>query len=404
LKSPGSGSRIHHNIVKYIVMKPFQWIKNAVFGGNIYNSTEFAGAFGDLGTLIPFVIGYIVVAKLDPVGILVSLGILKIFVGLYFKTPVPIQPMKAIGAAAISNPGSISPGMIWCSGIFSALIWILMAVTGAVSWLNKITAKPVVKGIMLGLGLSFAINGLKMMSGQWILAAVAMIVAFLLLTNKYVPAMLVLLVLGVAASFILNPGITGQFKLISVHFTLPSLVFGKITWQDFVLGALVLGIPQVPLTLGNAVLGTVEENNQLFPMHPVSVKRIAFDHGIINIFSFIFGGIPVCHGAGGMAGHVRFGARTGGALVILGVILLVLGLFFGQLVTIILNLIPPAILGVILFFAGMELASIVWDTGKERKDIYVLILTAGIAIINIGIAFAAGLALYYALKMKWVKV
>lgn len=139
-------------------------------------------------------------------------------------------------------------------------------------------------------------------------------------------------------------------------------------------------------------------------MHPVSVKRIAFDHGIINIFSFIFGGIPVCHGAGGMAGHVRFGARTGGALVILGVILLVLGLFFGQLVTIILNLIPPAILGVILFFAGMELASIVWDTGKERKDIYVLILTAGIAIINIGIAFAAGLALYYALKMKWVKV
>ena len=176
-----------------LIKKLFGKLKSAVFGGNIYNTTEFAGAFGDLGTLIPFVTGYIVVAKLDPVGILVSLGILKIFVGLYFKTPVPIQPMKAIGAAAISNPGSITQGMIWGSGIFSALVWILMAITGAVSWLKKITAKPVMRGIMLGLGLSFAINGLKMMSGQWIIAAIAMIVAFLLLTNKYVPAMLVLL-------------------------------------------------------------------------------------------------------------------------------------------------------------------------------------------------------------------
>ena len=105
-----------------------------------------------------------------------------------------------------------------------------------------------------------------------------------------------------------------------------------------------------------------------------------------------------------MAGHVRFGARTGGALVMLGVILLLLGLFFSQSVTTIFNMVPPAILGVILFFAGIELASIVWDIGTEKRDIYVLLLTTGIAIINIGIAFVAGLALYYALKLKWVKV
>ncbi len=136
-----------------------------------------------------------------------------------------------------------------------------------------------------------------------------------------------------------------------------------MTWQDFVLGALVLGIPQVPLTLGNAVLGTVAENNELFPGRPVTVKKVALDHGFINIVSFVLGGIPVCHGAGGMAGHVRFGARTGGALVILGVILLALGLFFSQSVTVLFNMIPPVILGVILFFAGIELASIVWDIG-----------------------------------------
>ncbi len=379
-------------------------LKRAIFGGKVYNTTEFAGAFGDLGTLIPFVVGYIVVNKIDPVGILVSLGILKIFVGLYFKTPVPIQPMKAIGAAAIANPGTVTQGMIWGSGLFSALIWILLAVTGAITWLSKITPKPVIRGIMLGLGISFIIEGLKMMSGQWVIAAVAMVIAFLLLTNKRLPAMLVLLCLGIVTSLALSPGLAEQLKQVSVGFRLPELVFGKISWQDIVLGSLILGIPQVPLTLGNAVLGTVAENNELFPEHPVTVKKVALDHGLINTVSFVLSGMPVCHGAGGMAGHVRFGARTGGALVILGVIMLVLGLFFSQSVALLFNTIPPAILGVILFFAGLELASIVWDIGTNKPDIYVLLVTTGIAIINIGIAFVAGLVLYYALQRKLIKV
>ena len=376
----------------------------SVFGGNVYNTTEFAGAFGDLGTLIPFTVGYIVVNKLDPVGILVSLGILKIFVGLYFKTPIPIQPMKAIGAAAISNPSSISPGMIWGSGIFSAIIWIVLALTGAVKWLNKITAKPVMRGIMLGLGISFMIEGTKMMTSQWVLAVIAMIVAFLLLANKRLPAMIVLLVMGIAASLIINPGLIGQMKEIIVQFKLPELTFGKVGWQDFVLGALILGLPQVPLTLGNAVLATTIENNELFPDHKVTVKKVALDHGFINIVSFILGGMPVCHGAGGMAGHVRFGARTGGSLVILGVILLILGLFFSQSVALIFNLIPAAILGVILFIAGLSLATMTLDIGNKKEDIYVLLVTTGIAVFNIGIAFVAGLALYYALQRKVVKV
>ena len=375
-----------------------------VFGGNVYNTSEFAGAFGDLGTLIPFVVGYIVVNKIDPVGILVSLGILKIFVGLYFKTPVPIQPMKAIGASAIANPQSVSAGMIWGSGLFSAITWIGLALSGAVEWLNKITAKPVMRGIMLGLGLSFVIQGLKMMSSQWVVAVIAVVIAFLLLTSKRLPAMLVLLCLGIITSLILNPSLLGQLKQISVQFRLPGLVFDKMGWREFIMGALVLGVPQVPLTLGNAVLGTVAENNELFPDRPVTVRKVALDHGLINIVSFIMGGMPLCHGAGGMAGHVRFGARSGGALVILGIIMLMLGLFFSQSVSLIFNMIPSAILGVILFFAGLELASIVWDISTRKEDIYVLLVTTGIAIINIGIAFVAGLALYYALQRKVVKV
>ena len=84
--------------------------------GNDYDKMEFAGAFGDLGTLIPFVVGYITLNKMDPLGILVAFGLFKIFVGLYFRTPVPIQPMKAIGGMAIAHAGAITHGMIWVNG------------------------------------------------------------------------------------------------------------------------------------------------------------------------------------------------------------------------------------------------------------------------------------------------
>jgi hypothetical protein len=116
--------------------------------GNEYNRMELAGAFGDLGTLIPFVAAYITLNKMDPLGILVAFGVFNIFVGLYFKTPMPIQPMKAIGGMAIAHPESITHGMIWGSGIFTAAFWLIMGLTGAVSWLHRITSKPIIRGIM----------------------------------------------------------------------------------------------------------------------------------------------------------------------------------------------------------------------------------------------------------------
>ena len=127
-----------------------------------------------------------------------------------------------------------------------------------------------------------------------------------------------------------------------VRLRIPDIYLGRITWQDLIAGTLILGLPQAPLTLGNAIIGTAEENNELFPDRPAKVKTIALDHGVMNIFSAAIGGIPLCHGAGGMAGHVRFGARTGGALVILGIIVLVLGLFFSDSVATIFKFFPPS--------------------------------------------------------------
>lgn len=371
--------------------------------GNEFNLQELAGAFGDLGTFIPFVAAYITLNGMDPLGILVAFGLFKIIVGLYFKTPIPVQPMKAIGAMAIAHPENISPGMIWGSGIFTAVFWLIMGITGAVSWLHKITAKPITRGIMLGLGFSFILEGIKMMGEQPLVAVVAAGTAFFLLSLEKLPAMLLLLLWGLIIALINNPSLYQELSQISFKFRIPEIVFPKISWPDIVAGTLILGLPQAPLTLGNAIVGTVEENNQLFPDRPVRVKTVAIDHGLMNLFSAAIGGVPLCHGAGGMAGHVRFGARTGGALVIMGLLVLMLALFFSDSVTIIFRFFPPAILGVILFLGGLELASITRDIGHNKTDIYIMLVTAGLAIWNMGVAYLVGLLLYYGAEKEILK-
>jgi len=365
---------------------------------------ELAGAFGDLGTFIPFVAAYITLNKMDPLGILVAFGVFKIFVGQYFKTPFPVQPMKAIGGMAIAHPETITHGMIWGSGIFTAIFWLVMGLTGAVSWLHKITAKPIIRGIMLGLGLSFVVEGISMMKGQPVIAIIALAGTFFLLSKEKIPTMLILLAFGVGAALMMNPGLWQEITQISFRFRLPDIYIGKISWQDLIAGTLILGLPQAPLTLGNAIIGTAEENNELFPDRPAKVKTIAVDHGIMNIFSAAIGGVPLCHGAGGMAGHVRFGARTGGALVILGLIVLLLGLFFSDSVATIFKFFPPSILGVILFFTGLELASMVRDIGSNRSDVYIMLVTAGFAMWNMGVAYLVGLALYYGVRREILKL
>ena len=372
--------------------------------GNDYNKMEFAGAFGDLGTLIPFVVGYITLNKMDPLGILVAFGVFKIFVGLYFRTPVPIQPMKAIGGMAIAHAGSITPGMIWGSGIFTGLFWLLMGLTGAITWIEKITTKPVVRGIMLGLGLSFVVEGLSMMKGAPWIAIGGVIITLLLLNSKRFPAMLCLLAYGIVVAFIQKPELIGELSNLSIRFRLPELTFGRISWKELLSGFVILGLPQAPLTLGNAIIGTVAENNQYFPDRKVTAKTISLDHGVMNLISTCIGGVPMCHGAGGMAGHIRFGARTGGALVILGVIVLLTGLFLSDSVSLLFQVFPRPILGVILFFAGVELALVVKDIRLKKQNLFVLLVTAGTAMWNMGVAYLAGLILYYGLQRRWIKV
>lgn len=382
-------------------------IENAMSGTtpktkNLYDKMEWAGAFGDVGTLIPFVVAYITIVKVEPLGLLFMFGIALMASGFYYRTPLPIQPMKAIGAAAVA--GGISPAALFASGLTTGLFWLLAGATGAIRPISKLATKPVVRGIMLGLGISFMVDGINRMRTAPVLAGIALVVTYLLLTNPRIPAMFILLIIGVVSAVIVDPQLMSELAKIHIGFKLPVFSLSMMTWNDLVVGTLLFTIPQIPLTLGNAVIAIVAENNELFPDRKVTEKKIAISQGIMNLVAPIFGGVPMCHGAGGMAGHVRFGAKTGGALVILGSLLVLIALFFSDSVAIFFKIFPNAILGVILFFAGSELALVVRDIGDKKSDFYVMLIVAAFAMWNMGAAFLAGVILDNSLRRGWIKI
>jgi len=376
-------------------------------GHNRFDRLEWAGAFGDLGTLVPFVVAYISLLKMDPYGILLAFGMAQIVAGLYYKTPFPIQPMKAIGAVATTQAAQtivITPNAVYGAGIVTGIVWFLLGITGTAKKVAELVSRPVATGIIMGLGFSFMLEGIKMMSQSWLLGGFALLGTLLLLTNRAVPVMFLLLVVGAIAAVVENPVLLEELGNMSTDFRLPRFALADMTWKEFLIGTVFLALPQVPLTLGNAVIAVTEENNRLFPDRPVTEKKVSISTGIMNLLGPVIGAVPMCHGAGGMAGHVRFGARTGGALVILGVVLVITALFFSGSVETILKIFPAPILGVILFLTGAQLALGSCDFGRNKNDRFVSLITAASAVWNIGLAFLLGMATYHLLKRGWVRL
>ena len=374
---------------------------------NRYNRMEVAGAFGDLGTLVPFVVAYIGVLKMDPFGVLLAFGVAMLVCGFVYRTPIPVQPMKAAGAIATTQAAQtlvITPAMVWGASLATGIAWLFLGLTGTARYVTALITRPVVLGIILGLGFGFMIEGAKMMAQNWWIGGAALLGTSLLLTNRIIPAMFVLLLFGAAYGALSDPTLVAALREVHMELRLPIFALSSLTLNDFLIGTVFLALPQVPLTLGNAVIAITEENNRLFPNQPVNESKISTSTGLMNLLSASVGGVPMCHGAGGMAGHVQFGARTGGALVILGLVLLAIAILFSGSVATLLRLFPPAILGVILFLTGAQLALGACDVPKDKGERFVLIVTAALAVWNVGIAFVVGMAAYWLNKKGLLRV
>ena len=110
----------------------------------------------------------------------------------------------------------------------------------------------------------------------------------------------------------------------------------------------------------------------------------------------------MCHGAGGLAAQYRFGARTGGSVVMLGLLKVMAGLLFGGALLGLLQSYPIAVLGPMLIFAGIELAKSAKEVTEHANEFIIALVTAGFILgVNVWVGFLAGCGAF--LVYKFIK-
>ena len=346
---------------------------------------ELAGSVGDFGTIFPIVLGVALVTDLNLSTMLFFFGVWFIIAGFYYRLPIPIEPMKAIGAIVIA--GSLTSAEVAASGLIIGIFFLAAGLLKGMGWLRGYIPQSVIRGVQGGLALILlrTAAGYGMDDILPFVLAVAIIIGFFLLARKTrIPDISALLViaLGFAGGIWVSGMPEFAAPALPTFFLPPISLYVPVMWD--------LVLPQIPLTVTNAILATSLLTMDLYKRE-VEPDKLSVTIGLMNLVSVPFGGMPMCHGAGGLAAQYRFGARTGGANVYAGVILFALALLFAS--SDMLALFPTGIFGALLVFVAIELGrhSLKTDSMLVSGIMVILAFFSGMAV-----AFVVGIILAYA--------
>ena len=349
---------------------------------------ETSGAFADLGTFLPLVLGLIALNQFSAQGIFFGFGLFAILSALFYRRPIPVQPMKVIAALVIAQ--GLSPGMLQASAMLMGIILLILAFSGAITWLAKQLSQAVSVGIQLAIGLQLMWMGAKMMSEFWLLGFGAF---GLLFASKFLPLRYLAMPLVITAGMIWQA--STQTGLASNSFDIQAMTTPfQLTWPtavEWTSAALLLVVPQLALTLTNAVIAISAMAQEKFPEDAAKLtpKNLAITSGLANLLLAPFGASAMCHGAGGLTVQYHFGARTYLAPLIFGSTCLIIALCWGSNIAWLLSLIPMAILGSLLTIAGLQLA---WSKRLIDGKPFCILVILSTAVTCLAINAAAGLA------------
>ena len=364
---------------------------------------EVAGAFADVGVLVPIAVALIVTNGLSPTAVLLPAGLLYLAAAQVYRLPVPVQPLKAFGAIAIAN--GLGMDAIAAGALLMGAIFLILGASGLIDWASRAFPRPLIRGVQLTVGLLFLKIAYTLVTDPpstfidhtidrpW-LVGLSLACAVLALALRRHPIALVMIAIAIVAIALRAEG----FAWGPAPVTLPD--FDLAT---FGAAFIVLVIPQVPLSFANSCLATADAARTYFGDAAKRVRpgRLATTFGTANLFAGAIGGMPVCHGAGGMTAHRAFGARTGAAPAIIGATLIVLAVMFGAGLAALLTAFPLPILAGLLAVSGLLHIALLRDLARPSHWAIAL----GIGVIgflsNLAIALAAGLIVWWA--ATWIR-
>lgn len=363
-----------------------------------FNKQELAGSFGDIGTDLPLIVAMILAAGLHAPSVLIVFGLMQIITGIVYRMPMPVQPLKAMATIVITQ--KVAGTVLLGAGLAIGFVMLILSLTGILDKLTQIVPKVVIRGIQMGLGLSLcALAFIEYIASDGYLgygiAFCAFVIIIYFMDNKKSPASLFVIGLGFCYALLFKVDLPALSDAVGIN--LPRFSFPDT--DNIFKGFLLLALPQIPLSLGNSIMATKQVSTDFFPERKdLTVKKIGITYSLMNLTVPFLSGIPVCHGAGGMVGHYTFGGRTGGSVVIYGLLYIAIGLIFGNSFAEIIKVFPLPILGTILFFEGISLILMLKDIVVDKKG---FVITVMVGLIAFGlpygfiVALIIGTMLYY---------
>jgi hypothetical protein len=353
-----------------------------------FSLSELAGAFGDFGTIIPLILAVALVTAMNVGYMLLFFGIWFLVTGWYYGLPIPIEPMKAIAVIVIAE--KLSAGEIAAAGIILGFLFLLVSYGPLLLWLEKVIPEAVVRGIQLGLALLLVKTSIGFITTDPLYAGIgiAIILVFLVICTQctFIPDLSALVIIG--AGILIGIIIHGFPAMQILAF--PSLVIPAP--MDYVTAAYSLVPSQALLTVTNAILATALLTKDLFKVD-MPAPRLSRTIGLMNLTSVPFGGFPMCHGAGGLAGQYRYGARTGAASICAGVIFIVVALLFAS--ADILTLISVGFFGALLVFVALEMGRHSLKTASLPLTILVGVIAL---LVSMTAAFVIGIVVAFVMQ------
>lgn len=368
---------------------------------------DLGGALGDLGTLLPFLVGFIVVAGVQPNSILLAFGLSLVIVGWRFGMPMPVQPMKAVGAAALAHTvvgTNDMPTVLALAALMTGVFWLIAAWSGLARWLARHVSRDVVHGVVLGLGIALILAGLRRIGSDVVLGTASVVLALVLLGRGGWLTIPALLAIGFAVGWWHQPELMQVVVDTPWVLTMPAPQWPTFSQPSVWVAAIGLAAAQIPLTFGNAILGIVAETRRLFPAVAINESRMARGTGFMNLLAGGLGAPPMCFGAGGMAAQVACGARTGRAPIFLGAVLLLAGLLASSQVAVLLGMLPAGTIGAMLFVAGFSLTIGTAGSSRDKEARAVLLTTAAVSVWNPGVGVVVGVLLDAGFKSRLLRI
>ena len=366
-----------------------------------FDRRELAGAVADVGVLVPIAVALIVGNGLSATAVLLPAALLYLANAVVYGLPLPAQPLKAFGAIAIAE--GLGSDEIAAGAILIGAVFLVAGRLGLLSRAARAFPRPLVRGVQLTVGLLFLEISWRLVTApppafaEFSLGAsralpLALVAAAAALAFRRAGISLVLVAAGTVVMLVLAGG---DASLGPSSVAMPSL-----DAHTFVVAFTVLVVPQVPLSFANSCLAPADAARVYFGERARRVRPdgLATTYGLANLFAGGIAGMPVCHGAGGLTAHYSFGARTAGAPLVMGSVLLVLAVGAGSGLAGLLAAFPLPILAALLATAGVLHIGLLRDLDGARA--WAVALVVGV----LGFTFDLALALGVGLLLWWLPV